>query len=423
MGERSDVDQGLTRRHLLAGASAVALVSALAGQEQASGEAERSLPLGPEPAGLPAGQHLWTGTLQRDAAGNPVSPRFDRLLFFDVRGRAAPSHARILESALRALERRFAWGPHGLLLAAGWGAHYFERHIGASSPVPGAEAMAPGEHPALDAYDLCLHLACDDERRLAEVERALVDGAPLPGVRGRLDLASALVWRETRTGFAGAGLPAAHQDVGGIPRNRPVSPESPLYMGFISSRARNQASEEDITIRGGQFAGGTTMHVSYIRLALDEWYGRMSKRERVARMYAPQVSPAQAAAFTTDALSDPGGLAHAARRYGMVGHAQAVGQARRSGRPRILRRDFDSADGGQAGVHFVSLQRSIEDFVSTRRAMNAASVQRENRGITQTARNGINDFLSVRRRGNYIVPPREQRSFPLLPGRAAALRG
>jgi hypothetical protein len=171
----------------------------------------------------------------------------------------------------------------------------------------------------------------------------------------------------------------------------------------------------------GPFADGATMHVSYMRLRLGTWYGQMSQRERVARMYAPQVSPEQASKFTTDAESDPDLLGQAISRYGVIGHAQTSARARRGGRPVILRRDFDTTDGGLASLHFVSLQRAIADFVTTRTAMNAASAQLRNPSITDTVNNGINEFIFVLRRGNYIVPPRAQRSFPLLPGRETAL--
>ena len=101
-------------------------------------------------------------------------------------------------------------------------------------------------------------------------------------------------------------------------------------------------------------------------------------------------------------------------RYGVIGHAQASARARRHGRALILRRDFNTTDGGQAGLHFVSLQRDIADFVRTRTAMNAASAQLRNPAITDTVNNGINEFIFVVRRGNYIVPPRDQRAFPLI---------
>ncbi len=76
-------------------------------------------------------------------------------------------------------------------------------------------------------------------------------------------------------------------------------------MGFKSSLRRNQATEEYVTIAEGPFAGGTTMQVSYMRLRLDSWYGQLDERERVALMYAPQVTPEQVSRFTTDAASDP----------------------------------------------------------------------------------------------------------------------
>ena len=192
-------------------------------------------------------------------------------------------------------------------------------------------------------------------------------------------------------------------------------------MGFKSSLRRNQASEDDVTIQRGPFAGGTTMQVSYMRLSLDTWYQNLTERERVARMYAPQVTPEQVAHFTTDASSDPNLLNQAINHYGVIGHAQTSARARRNNKPLILRRDFNTVDGGQAGLHFVSIQRTIEDFITTRNAMNASSAQLQNPSITDTVNNGINEFIFVVKRANYILPTRPNRSFPLLPGRHQAL--
>ena len=163
------------------------------------------------------------------------------------------------------------------------------------------------------------------------------------------------------------------------------------------------------------------MQVSYMRLRLDSWYDELSERERIARMYAPQVTPEQVKHFTTDAKSDPNLIGQAISHYGVIGHSQTSARARRHGQPVIIRRDFNTVDGGQAGLHFVSIQRSIADFVRTRNAMNATSVQLINPGITDTVNNGINEFIFVLKRANYIIPSRAQRSFPLLPGREQAL--
>jgi hypothetical protein len=422
---RAPARRGVTRRRFLVGASVAAGGAAVGfGVDQAIGQSTASLPsvrLEPPPAGLPARQHAWGATLTRDQFGNPVAPRFDRLLLFDVNGTPTSGYARVLEATLRTLERTFAWGPSGLLFTAGWSPDYFERRLRVRSPIPYAHSLSDFELPAIDTYDFCLHIACDDEQRLAAVEAALIHGAPLSGARGPLALSSVLSWRETRTGFTGAGLPAAHQRVGGIPPGDPVPKSAPLFMGFKSNLKRNQASEDDVTISAGPFAGGTTMHVSYMRLRLDSWYRNLSESERVARMYAPQVTPHQVSDFTTDAESDPNLFNQAVNRYGVVGHAQTSARARRNGKPIILRRDFNTVDGGQAGLHFVAVQRTIEDFVTARNAMNAGSAPLQNPAITATVNNGINEFIFVLKRANYILPTRSQRSFPLLPGRARAL--
>jgi hypothetical protein len=418
----------LTRRRLLLGAAGVDAGGAAVGvgidSALSSGAPSVTVPhvaLAPLATGLPARQHAWTATLSHDADGNPVAPRFDRLLFFDVRGTPTPAYARLLEASLRTLEHAYRWGPGGLLFTASWSPDYFEDVLRVPTPLPQAKGLSDFEQPSIDDYHLCLHFACDDEARLADVEAALVHGEALPGVAGPLALSSILAWRETRTGFVGTGLPAAHQEVGGVPAGRPVAPSAPLFMGFKSNLRRNQATEDAVTIDTGPFAGGTTLQVSYMRLRLGSWYDGLSYRERVARMYAPQVTPEQVSHFTTDAESDPKLLNQAINHYGVIGHAQTSATARRKGKPLIIRRDFNTVDGGQAGLHFVSVQQTIEDFVKTRNAMNASSAQLYNPAITDTVNNGINEFMFVVKRANYMMPSRAERSFPLLPGRTRQL--
>jgi len=338
-----------------------------------------------------------------------------------VKGRPTPAYVLLLEAALRTLERRYRWGPGGLLFTAGWAPSYFERVLGVSSPIPVATALSNFESPTIDDYHLCLHFACDNEERLAAVEEALVLGTRLPGADGSLQISQALDWRETRTGFVGTGLPASHQHVHGIPPGDPVPHQSPLFMGFKSGLRKNQATEDFVSIKGGQFAQGTTMQVSYMRLRLAGWYGKLDESRRVALMYSPETTPEQVKHFTTDAESEPNLISQAITRYGVIGHAQTSALARRHGKPLIIRRDFNTSDGGYAGLHFVSVQRSINDFVLTRTAMNATGAHLQNRAITDTVNNGINDFISVLKRANYILPSRADRSFPLLPGRTTTL--
>jgi len=406
------VSDRFTRRRFI-GAAAGLLAAGGAGAllERAAAGDDGGVPLGTQPAGLPPRQHAWETTLATDEHGNAIAPRFDRLIFFDVVTKPDRAAIRKLEAALRGLERQHPWGPEGLLFTVGWSHSYFEQVLGTVSPVPPATELSDFELPTLDRFHAAVHLAADDEDRLASVETELARA-----------LDGALVKRETRTGFTGAGLPAGRQHVSGIPPNRPVTKAAPLYMGFKSGLRKNQATEDDVTIGSGPLAGGTTMHVSYMRLRLDSWYELLDERERVARMYAPELTPRDVARLTDDARSDPGLYRQAALRYGVVGHSQTSARARRNGRPVILRRDFDTTDGGVAGLHFVALQRSIADFVATRKAMNASSAATLNPAITDTVNNGINEFIFVLRRANYAIPPRRTRSFPLAPGQEAALR-
>jgi len=416
-------EHSLSRRRFLAGATVAAAsgiaLGVRAGHASAAPEVP-SVPLGSQPAGLPTRQHAWVGTLAVDLLGDPVAPQYDRLLFFDVNGLPSPAYALLLESRLRTLERRYDWSPNGLLFTVSWAPAYFKL-LRIPSPVPAATSLSTFENPAIDRYDMCLHLACNDEQRLQDVERALVRGAPLDGVEGSLTLAPALTWRETRTGFTGTGLPAAHQHVRGIPAGSPVPAGSPLFMGFKSALRKNQATEDDVTIPDGPFAQGTTLQVSYMLLNLDEWYDGLSEARRVALMYSPQTSVASVAKITNDAPGEPGKITEAITTYGMIGHAQASATARQHNRPVIIRRDFNTVDGGHAGLHFVSVQRSIQDFVATRNAMNASGAHLVNRTITATANNGINAFITVKRRANYVMPSRTERAFPLLPGRQTVL--
>jgi hypothetical protein len=413
--------RALSRRSFLAAAAGVIAGGGLARPGLASlAEREKSIPLGTQPAGLPLRQFAWVETLAKDAHGNAISPRFDRLLLFDLLGPPSTNDVRLLEASLRTLERTYRWGPDGLLFTVGWGPHYFEHSLGVPTPIEHPKGLSDFELPTFDNYDLCIHLACDDEQRLADVELALVHGRSLAGA-GSVDLSSILRWRETRTGFVGTGLPAAHQKANGIPTGNPVPASSPLFMGFKSGFTKNQASEDDVAIANGPFDNGTTMQMSYMRLRLDSWYQILDEKERVARMYAPEVTPAQVARFTDDAPSAPDKYAQAASRYGVVGHSQTSARARRKGKPLIIRRDFNTVDGGLAGLHFVSIQKTIADFVTTRKAMNAANASYLNPAITDTINNGINEFIFVLKRANYILPARAVRSYPLYPGQAAAL--
>ena len=330
----------------------------------------------------------------------------------------------MLEAALRTLERTYRWGPSGLLFTAGWGPSYFERTLGVASPIPPAKGLSDFELPAIDDYDLCLHLACDDEQRLAAVEAALMTAARRSR-RGRAarSLARALRWRETRTGFVGAGLPAAHQDVGGIPPGNPVPQDSPLFMGFKSSLRRNQATEDvrhdpRRTVRGRHDDAGQ-LHAPAARQLV-----RTARPSASAWrcMYAPQVTPEQV---------EP--LHHRRRRRSRP--------ARPGDRP--LRRDRARTD-----LRARPAQRQAADHPPRLRhrrrrpggpALRLAAAhdrglrhhpqrdERELRAARKTRRSPTRSTTASTRSSSFSgepttsCPPRPERSFPLLPGRERAL--
>ena len=362
----------------------------------------------------PERQHAWNTFLSVDAHDNPVMPKFHRLLMFDVVGEANPTAVRRLEAQLRDWERRYDLSSEGLMFVLGWGPKYFKERLSIDSPVPDPRALSSFETPGFDSYDACLHLASDDEMRLNQLEAELLETD--------VQLTKSLARQETRTGFVGEGLPAARQDISGIPSGCPVSKDSPLYMGFKSGFAKNQATEDDVTIQDGPLAGGTTMQVSWLRLRLDGWYELLDQEGRTDRMFAPQLTNNDIEGLTDEAPTFADQITETARAQGVVGHLQASARARRNGRPIILRRDFNTTDNGTAGLHFLSLQRSINDFVQTRQAMNAADMIFENPSIKPRVNNGIKESIFVLRRANYLVPPRSQRAFPLLPDREEAFR-
>lgn len=184
-----------------------------------------------------------------------------------------------------------------------------------------------------------------------------------------------------------------------------------MFTGFFSGFAKTQATEDRVTIQHGDHAGGTTLHVSHLRESLDDWWDGLDEEGRVARMFSPEFSPADVSAFTDDVPFSDAVREHASE-FGVVGHQEKVARAREDGVPILLRRDFNTVDGGRAGVHFLSLQRSLADFRKTRRAMNGWYIRDDHPSITDRTNNGLLEFITVVSRANFYVPPRDERAFP-----------
>jgi hypothetical protein len=390
----------ITRRRLLiagAGAATAGALVACGGDDATPVPRVRALP-----TGRPDRQFAWDGSLFSDGFGNRTAPRHHRLVHLELTGPPTVAAAAALEDGLRAIEAAPA-GPRGLLVLVGWGPAWFNL-LDRPSPIPEPEALTVDEAPDLDRFVACVHLASDNERLLKAADAQL-----RRAIRGPFAIA------DQRVGFTAPGAPRRLSGtLNGLPEGQPRK-SAPLFMGFASGFARNQAREDDIAIADGAWAGGTTMHVSVLSLALATWYGSLTEEQRAARMFAPDIK-LERVLEPGDGVDPPDDVVAAAKRHGLVGHAQSMAALRRNGRPRILRRDFNGVDGRQPLVHFVALQRSIEDFVLTRQAMAAARAVAADERVTPHVNNGINEWTATRNRANYIVPPRTRRTCPELPG-------
>lgn len=396
----------LQRLAALSGAIGLAGCSSLRGGADPPAASLGSNPLADE---LPARQHAWNETLRTDSDGNRLTPRHYRILLLDLEDDPSERAATTIERAMRTVESAYDYGPNGLLHLLGWGTTYFER-IGAldASPIRRPRVLSRTDSPELLSFDAVLFLASDVPSHLSAVEGAMFGARESLGetsVDARLGDAFDVATR--RTGFLGQGLPARHAGVEGAPETIPES--APNFTGVFSGRNGTQASEDRVTIEDGPHAGGTTMHVSHLRESLDAWW-QMSENERLTRMISPEFSPedmedmGQAMPFADDVREHAGD--------GVVGHWEKVRRAREDGEPLILRRDFNTTDGGQAGVHFLSLQETLDDFEATRDAMNGWWLREEDDDLKDRENNGILEFITVLSRANFYVPPREKRVFP-----------
>ena len=390
-----------------------------------------------DPETLPARQFGWNELVPKDEQGNTFLPTHQTLWYLNLPGDGPPdADARTgVETALSTLDRAYERSNEGLVYSMAYSPSYFERFdesLPGTVDLPSPRRLSSFEEPTFDTQDALLHLASDRPDALLEAEQALngeVETAN--GVAVETALTDVLERDDRRTGFVGKGLPhrkAAEQALTGIPDGNPIPEDSPLFMGFVAGFAANQASEDHVAIRSGPFADGTTKHVANIGQSLADWYGEQDHAQRVMEMFSPQHAERGLVDGIGEDLGDSSGIeqfldtvVEDAREFGRVGHAQKAARANRDeeGNVRLLRRHFESTDDDRASLHFPSLQRGIAAFEEVRTAMNGEDVTRATPAVRQRVNNGILEYIFVRRRGNFLVPPRELRSLPTPTGHAS----
>ncbi|MDL5361422.1 Tat pathway signal protein [Halalkalicoccus sp. NIPERK01] len=409
-------DRGaLSRREYLKALVAAGGTSALAACLDEESAVE--IPAG-DPAAVPARQHAWNAVLSGDDNENIVPARHHVLLSLTLARDPTEEDRERFGRALETLERAYEWSHEGLLFTVGYTPAYFER-VGWNG-LPEPTALTEFEDPEFEDGDLQVHLASDHPQAVLAAEEALVgEVEEVNGVGVEESIEDLIDSRERLTGFVGPGLPAEHQDTPGVPDSEPIHEEAPFFMGFRSGFEESQASEDRVTIEEGPFAGGTTQHVETLSIDLRQWYEQDSQFQRVAKLFSHQHAEEGLVGEYGEKLDESNALTaerianttEDARRYGVVGHAQKAARAREDGEPLLLRRDFNTTDDDRPGLHFLSLQREIDEFVRVREAMTGTDLAEET-GIGSITNNGILQYLTVRRRGNYLLPPHDLRAFP-----------
>ncbi|GAB3663538.1 DUF7405 family protein [Halopiger thermotolerans] len=434
--DRSSLPRRDYLRALVAAGGATALSACLEVVDEEDGEPD--VPTGTtDPESLPDRQHAWNDALATDDDGNVRPPEHHVLVALSLRDGAleggdsgadgdsdeaadpiAADARETTEAALRTLERAYEWSNDGLVFTLGYAPAYFDR-FDASLPdavdLPSPEALTPQEAPRFDEFDALLHLASDRPEVVLEAEEGLFgERERLNGLAVETDLAGVFERLEDRrrTGFVGAGLPAEHTDVPGVPESVPE--EASFFMGFRSGFQASQATEDRVTIESGPFAGATTQHVESLEINLEQWFRQENHTQRVSKLFSREHAEENLVGDVGEKLTTTNGLTPEridatnddAREHNVVGHAQKAARAREDGEPPLLRRDFNTVDGDRPGVHFLALQRGIGDFVRTREAMTGADLD------VPMANNGIRHYIFVDRRGNYLVPPRSLRALP-----------
>ena len=300
----------------------------------------------------------------------------------------------------------------------------------------------------------------DSQSIIAGTERALFEDEQNPAYIGDL-----FTLTSVRKGFVGRGFGSrsiAKQLAlaANIPGAEQIPDNAQLMMGFTSTQHGALAPGNLVnfeTLPGvtdqsltSYFAGGCTMHLSQLFTDLAQWYERFTPSQRVARMFSPRTIAGPGVVTIPndkDHRSQPVDVAGDAATYQVLGHNATIQQANRlsvntpdnygrvwaAGTPISLRDDFNTLDNPfawtsnpdldqyserpAAGLHFVSFTATSQQFHAMRLAMagvmpNGTNLREAPYNISDS-NNGINQVIRALHRQNFLIPPRDHRSFPL----------
>ena len=262
-----------------------------------------------------------------------------------------------------------------------------------------------------------------------------------------------LRWTSSRTLFVQMGLPRSLADAHTLPYASLIHPQSPMWFG-IADQNVNGAGPAAITTFGGNasahittaqagdyFDNGTIQPLNHNISDLSQWYLEYSRpgssdanRTRLQYMFraTDAFGNGGATPFWENSYRGPGDAEAGARGQGTpggvhrIGHLTALQRSSRAadGTPMHARMDgpgFDvmdvpaNPDGSvtpQPKLHFSAFVPS-SDFFTRMREDQAATDLCGRHGVT-SANNGVERFITATRRQFFLMPPRRNRSFPLL---------
>ena len=377
-----------------------------------------------------------------------------------------------VENALAKVEAPYPSTAAGLTIVVGWGLPYFRTFVPSlmNSYLPAIPGTSPKKYAVLDAIQfpsdpdtvvlednhVMFKFRSDSSSIVSAAERALFDDQNSGAYIGDLfDLTS------KRMGFLGRGfgspsIAKALATAAGVSGADKIPNDAQLMMGFTSTQTQalgpsNLPSFE--TLAGvtdqwpnGYFAAGCAMHLSHLYLDIDLWYNSFTYADRVQRMFSPR-TPVPSDPNTVTIANGPAQVSTMAQvkqdatTSKLLGHNSLLQQATRlpattydnygrrwpQGTPVPLREDFNTLDdpfawapGGvgptnKPGLHFVAFVPGHHKFHAARLAMDGVMPDGTNfRSSIPDQDMGINAKMRGSHRQNYVIPPRRNRSFPLV---------
>jgi hypothetical protein len=382
-----------------------------------------------------------------------------------------------VENAIAKVEAPYPSTAAGLTIVVGYGLPYFRTFVPTlmNAYLPAIPGTSPKQYAVLDAIrfpsdpadtvlednHVMFKFRSDSSAIVSGAERALFEDQNSGAYIGDLfDLTS------KRIGFLGRGFgtPTIGKQLAltaGVDGAEQIPDRAQLYMGFTSTQTQalgpdNLPSFE--TLRGvtdqwpnGYFAAGCAMHLSHLYLDINLWYDSFDFGTRVRRMFSPSTAvPGNAGTVTI-----PNGPAQVAtmaqvkadaQTKHLAGHNAVLQQAARLGattydnygRRRVkgtsvpLREDFNTLDdpfawappgvpigpANKPGMHFVAFLPGHHLFHRARLAMDGIMPDGTDLRAAPynipARENGINAMIRASHRQNYVIPPRRNRSFPLV---------